>query len=972
MEVDNFQQAKSMLSITDVAKHILGEPVEASGNELFWFSQTHDEKTASLGANEEKQIISDFSSDETFGNGLDIFSFIVQLNNHPDSKKKHFVADREINNYDALLWLNNEFDLNLNLSQSTPAKVQIETRINKIYSLEQCDKISDELTDDIYAMFDTKEFKEKPKPNEIGGIKHRIENGLSAGSYNLKSLKEEITKGKTCIPAGIKSKNDWVNKESFYQIFMVDIDNVIRVNKQNTRITVDDERHVTVDDVVEYCKSINLEPTFIYYTFSHTEQQHKFRLVYVLEKPTQNQEDIEKIYEFLKETFKEFNMDISPTKISSLFLGGKKIAYESDKFYKIKVTEEVIEEKKEINENTQLMGLNETPEMQKLSKIFNSYLGKRDYAVSNGTLWCILSKDKIVPVSNFVTFVTDKITYINGRDTNIKYQMECHLLDNPNLKLQLILTDVDGYSKMNFIEGSSWDNFAIIKAGRLNTDRQKEVMKRISRYTMQEVTVYTNTGFERIYGNLCYLYNGGVIGDAQNVEVDLSGDGLQRYCFTDKNFDKILALKRCLSFIDVADYKITIPILCTIFLAPLISLLAEQDINVDYILFIQGKSGTRKSSLSAVALSFFGNFNRDTFPCSFRDTLNSIEKIAFILKDTVIVIDDFNPENIGTSKQALMERLFATFGDRVGRRRMTKDADIKEPYKSRGLCIVTGEMLPEVPQSRIARALTINIQNDSINLNKLTELQKNKEELAYSMMLYIRWVIDNENVIIEKAKSMFTEMQSNYNSKIHGRTNEISNVSMIGFTLFTQFLVDYEAISLEEKNQLDKLAKNTFTELVEEHSQYVEELKPTDLFYDIFEELLNSKSIKVINLQGNTKVFDFNNPTFVGYYDENKKVYYLFPDIVFNVVEKHYSNNSNKRFPVNSKTLWRYMAEEGLLERGKSYENQNRYTVPKIIDGQKSQFLPLKKRETKPGEFVETINRQTPKNSSNNNYINKF
>ena len=54
--------------------------------------------------------------------------------------------------------------VNLNLSQSTPAKVQIETRINKIYSLEQCDKISDELTDDIYAMFDTKEFKEKPKP----------------------------------------------------------------------------------------------------------------------------------------------------------------------------------------------------------------------------------------------------------------------------------------------------------------------------------------------------------------------------------------------------------------------------------------------------------------------------------------------------------------------------------------------------------------------------------------------------------------------------------------------------------------------------------------------------------------------------------------------------------------------------------------------------------------------------------------
>ena len=661
-------------------------------------------------------------------------------------------------------------------------------------------------------------------------------------------------------------------------------------------------------------------------------------------------------------------MDTSATDLARLYFGGIKIAYESDKYYQIEITEEVVESDPVSDKNIKLMGFNETPEMKELANICNSYLQYSNFRVSNGYLWCILGKDKAVPISNFVTFVKEKLNIINGRDSHIKYIMECHLLNCPNLKLPLIATGVDGYSKMNFIDGSAWDNLAIIKAGKSNPERQKEVMKIISRDTMQEKTVYSHTGFKRIDNQLCYLYQGGVIGNIQDITVDLSGDGLQRYCFTDKNFDKILALKRCLSFIDVADYKITIPLLCTIFLAPLISLLAEQDINVDYILFIQGKSGTRKSSLSAVALSFFGNFNRDTFPCSFRDTLNSIEKIAFILKDTVIVIDDFNPENIGTSKQALMERLFATFGDRVGRRRMTKDADIKEPYKSRGLCIVTGEMLPEVPQSRIARALTINIQNDSINLNKLTELQKNKEELAYSMMLYIKWVIDNENVIIEKAKSMFTEMQSNYNSKIHGRTNEISNVTTIAFTLFTQFLLDNEVININKKNELDILAKNTLNEIMEAQTQYVEELKPTDLFYDAFEELLNTNAITIVNLQGNNPNWQFESPKITGYYDEVRKIYYLYPDTIYNAVEKHYSNNSNKRFPVNAKTLWRYLAEEGLLERGQSYEKQNRYTVPKIINGKKAQFLPLKKREIYIGENVEVLG----KNPFQNGFTNAF
>lgn len=955
MEETIFQKVKSMISIIDVVERVLGEPDRTSGKEVYWFSQTHNEDTSSLGADVEKQIITDFS-DKGFAEGADMFKFLVQLNNYPSSRKKGFISSTEINDFDALKWIVNEFKLDIDTNLSFSAPIQKKNAIEIHYSLEPSEMVSSDITDDIYAMFDSKEFTEKPKSNDVKAIKYRIGVNLEAGSYTLKLIKEAITKGRTCIPTAIKSKKDWVDGESFCQIIMIDFDNVLNEGKTRVKLTVDNEKHITVDKIVEYCKSINLEPTFIYYTFSHSEEQHKFRLVYVLEKATQSKAEIEGIYEFFKEDiFKNYNMDNSASDIARLFYGGTKIAYESDKFYKIKMTEEIIEEPLVVDEDVKLLGLNETPEMKKLSAKCNLHLKSSNYKVSDGTLWYISSKDKAIPVSNFVTFVREKLYFYNGIDKTVKYTMECHLLNEPNRELPLITTDLEGYSKMKFIDGSFWDNLAIIKSGNANPDRQKEVMKIISKDTMQEYTIFVNTGFERIDSNLCYLYHGGTIGNVQNVSVDLSDEGLERYSFTDKEFDIKQSLIRSLSCLDIADYNITVPLLATIFLSPLTSILRENGISPNFIVFVQGKSGTRKSSLAATFLSHFGNFDSDTFPTTFRDSYNSIEKTAYILKDTTNIIDDFNPSIDGFKKLAIIDSIFGAYGDRVGRKRLNKDITTKKAYIPRGLCIATGEMIPEVAQSRIARALIVTIKQDSIDLKKLAELQDNKEELAYCMMNYIKWIIDNEKDIIEYAKLTFKELRKIQKSNVHGRTSDNSRILWIGFTLFTHFLCDYEVIDADYKHKLDTEASKVLEELENSQTQYVSELKPTDLFYDAFEELLNTNAISVINIQERNPDWKFLNPNVVGYYDEFKRVYYLYPETVFKAVESFYNSNSNKKFPVNAKTLWRYMAEEGLLERGSSYEKQNRYTVPKIVNGKKGQFLPLKRREQKFGENIEIL-----------------
>lgn len=630
----DFKTIKEQIDAREFVKKHLGEPQKISGETWKWTSPFRDgDSDPSLCVT--ATVISDFG-DENF-KGKDIFSFLARLKN--------------ITDYEALKIVAKDLDIDIDAQNTkiTPPKTKI------VFAFAP----STNTPDGIYAMVDDVAYTEKPTGDEIGKTKNRIAN-LETKLYTLAQLKELIATGHTIIPAGIKSQADWKDGNNFYQIFMVDIDNVKTVNNVKEKITVDNEEHVTVEKIVEYCKEINLIPTFIYNTFSHTEKQHKLRLVYVLDVATQNQKIVKSIYDSFKITFKDFNIDTAPTSIATMFFGGKSIAFESNTFYKIEEVEMQAEESLQVIDNYEL-------------NLCNKALSKSRYAIDNGTLFFLKSTDKVTPISNFVTYVTEKLNFINGRDTDTFYKVKCIILDDPSINLPEQIITVEQYQKFNFILGSSWDKFAIMKAGSTNTDKLREATQLISRQTMEEKNIYAHTGFTKINGKTCYLYHGGVIGDVTGIVADLSGDKLQRFCFTDKTFDTKQALQRSLSILDLANLNITIPLLATTYLAPLTTILSEEGIHADYILYVQGKTGTRKSSTVAVMLSHFGKFDRDHFPSSFRDTINSIEKISFITKDTVNVVDDYNPETNGNSKSYIIEKLFGAYGDRIGRTRMAQN-----------------------------------------------------------------------------------------------------------------------------------------------------------------------------------------------------------------------------------------------------------------------------------------------------------
>ena len=151
--------------------------------------------------------------------------------------------------------------------------------------------------------------------------------------------------------------------------------------------------------------------------------------------------------------------------------------------------------------------------------------------------------------------------------------------------------------------------------------------------------VWCYTGWQKINGRWEFL----MPGYGQN-EVRLA-DNLKRYALeADCQDDDLLAFA---SFIlsDGIPHEYLLPCLCHTFLSPLNEFMCQAGMQPKYILTLVGQTGSYKSSLSAVMLSFLGDFSIDSFPLTFRSTANSVPEVGYILKDVLVVIDDYHPLN---------------------------------------------------------------------------------------------------------------------------------------------------------------------------------------------------------------------------------------------------------------------------------------------------------------------------------------
>lgn len=322
-----YEQIKNNVTNKEVAIHYLGQPVKTSTNYLLYSSPFRKDKNPSFAVNDKGFI--DFGDKEYCG---DMIQFVKQLKGcqYPHEAAKIIIKD---------MGLNIEIPENIKNVKEKKSKKKIS---------ELCFEKGNK-TNNIICMFDSQKYSSKPAKEQIGYIKNRISK-LRMQEYRLEEIQDNIISGMTIIPSGIKenAQENWKKQ----QIFLVDFDNTYKGEK----LYKENPRHVTVEKILNYCRKINFEPTFIYTTFSNSEKQNKFRLAYVFEEPITEYLLDSQIPQKLLEIFKDFYPDTSKQNLSDMFFGGKEIVYTSGNYYKVSKNELEIEqiEYQEIKESDKL------------------------------------------------------------------------------------------------------------------------------------------------------------------------------------------------------------------------------------------------------------------------------------------------------------------------------------------------------------------------------------------------------------------------------------------------------------------------------------------------------------------------------------------------------------------------------------------------------------------------------------------
>ncbi|KJR43808.1 protein of unknown function DUF927 [Candidatus Magnetoovum chiemensis] len=568
------------------------------------------------------------------------------------------------------------------------------------------------------------------------------------------------------------------------------------------------------------------------------------------------------------------------------------------------------------------------------------YITGTEFGIIDESFYRIKSEKEYIPLSKFTSRITKTITKDDGLNKpELFYEMETKTIQRrlPNITI-----------RSNQLPALNWvtelGNDAIIKAGQGKKDYIREAIQEYSEYIgYTRETQYTHTGWRIIDGNWRYLHAGGAVG-AKNIIVSLPKE-IECFKLPELNKDCLReSLEAAYSLLEIATPEITYPLFATIFLTPLTTLLKSMP---SFITYLYGHTGSFKTTFAELALAFFGRMSLGVGNhSSFHDTTNALELRAFMLKDMLLLVDDYHPST--TKKDAdkmttTRDSFIYSVANRTGRARLNSDSTDKGRYTARGIVIMTGEDIPSNPSALVRLAL-VETKRDHAYKNKLTELQKKVELLSNAMTAYIQFIEKNIDNIQKKSENEFQAFRKHYSSeKAHPRLPDQATFLTIGFLCGLDFLSEYNIIDDETYKENKYEAMQVFKDMINQHAERVDSQNPIKSFFEILNTLITQEKafLKSKNFLPNNDG-TLGGGELIGYFDED--YLYLLPEAALQTYERHLTQ-VGKHSPVSRQTLYKMLKEQGYIILDKEqatvreYLNGKRQRCLKVIKSKMNNLL---------------------------------
>lgn len=307
-----------------------------------------------------------------------------------------------------------------------------------------------------------------------------------------------------------------------------------------------------------------------------------------------------------------------------------------------------------------------------------------------------------------------------------------------------------------------------------------------------KITQYTQLGWNtNAQGNAVYVTGNLCIGGTENEKVSpaLAEYQLQ---ICEENQNSVLQIFYDL-FCEWSPIEGRISILY-FFTGLIRQLYKEAGIPVDFVLYIFGEQQNRKTTLAKLTNNLYNrgtdmNFSVRTVA---KTSCTTAEKLIAMFKDTTLILDDVSltgNKGYQQTQENIMENVVRMLGNRA-RKSSNSGNSVKEYFPNSNV-IITGEYLPNFPESTLSRMMLVEVTNpvDSVWLEEFERKPLMLSTVAY---MFITWVQADYNEHIDYIRKFFEDYchDRNRRQSCEGRISDHVFIMMCTSSLLQSFLVD--------------------------------------------------------------------------------------------------------------------------------------------------------------------------------------
>ena len=556
-----------------------------------------------------------------------------------------------------------------------------------------------------------------------------------------------------------------------------------------------------------------------------------------------------------------------------------------------------------------------------------------------------------IRLCNCIPYIAAELTFFGNGETTRRYRIAGY--DRNGEPLPEVDVPAKDFGTLKWMDKEWPADCAKTAAG--SVEKHIEYAVKTTGTNAEHRFVYAYTGWTNLGGRYSFLLPGN-----PDYAVTLCGKQTN-YAMASDCPDSALDCLYGFLLTDRLPQEVIYPCLAQVFLSPLNEFLRLASYEPKFILTLVGRTGSMKSTLAALMLSFFGKFTATDLPMSFRDTPNSLLYNAAALKDVLACVDDYHPSTRRDAEdmKKAMQTIARAYGDRATRERMTSDIQLRDTPPPRGNLIVTAEFPPDITESGAARLFTVEMPPDGMDLDVLSWFQKQAHDgvLMQCMYGYLSWLktgfLHSEEAVqrfVSALGKQYVSLRKQWQNRLrekhltaHNRLPDTLSCLSLGFQTMLWFLQSRGILTEETR----RAYLRRYHEILEAHAVKqcvaVQEEKPTVIFIRKLVAIIESEQVVLLDAKHPGIDFPKN---FIGYQDE--QFYYLCFEEAHKRV-KQMCDVQNEAFDISSRSLAKKLAEEGLIEVGGDGKNTRTYRF-----GNASKRVMFLKREA-----VEKIMRTT-------------